>query len=77
MTGSGHTTHLAIVGKYGKGQTISNGEHLLDIAEMNNLTITNTHFKHNVAHTTAWTCSAKQTLSGKKNNIIRNQIDYI
>ena len=32
-TGSGHTTHQAIVGKYGKGQTNSNGELLLDIAQ--------------------------------------------
>ena len=76
-TGSGHTTHPAIVGRYGKGQTNCNGEHLLDIAQMNNLTITNTHFKHKVAYRTAWTCSANQTLSGEKNNIIRNQIDYI
>ena len=75
-TGSGHTTP-AIVGKYGRGQTNSNGEHPLDIAHMNNLTITNTHFKHKVAHRTAWTCSAKQTLSREKNNIVRNQIDYI
>ena len=64
-TGSGNTIHPAIVGKYGKGQTNSNGEHLLDIAQMNNLTITYTHFKHKVAHRTAWTCSAKQTLSGE------------
>ena len=76
-TGSGHTTHPAIVGRYGKGQTNCNGQHLLDIAQMNNLTITNTHFKHKVAHRTAWTCSANQTLSGEKNNIIRNQIDNI
>ena len=31
-TESGHTTHPVIVGKYGKGQTNSNGELLLDIA---------------------------------------------
>ena len=30
-TESGHTTHLAIVGKYEKCQANSNGEHLLDI----------------------------------------------
>ena len=76
-TGSGHTTHPAIVGKYGKGQTNSNGELLLDIAQKYNLTIANTLFKHKVAHRTTWTCNAKQTLSGEKNNIIRNKIDYI
>ena len=77
MTGSGHTTHPAIVGKYEKGQTNSNGEHPLDIEQKYNLTIANTLFKHKVAHITTWTCNAKQTLSGEKNNIIRNQIDYI
>ena len=73
--GSGHTTHPAMVEKYGKGQTNSNGELLLDIAQRYNLTIANTLFKHKVAHRTTWTCNAKQTLSGEKNNIIRNQID--
>ena len=76
-TGSGHTIHPAIVGKYGRGQTNSNGELLLDIAQKYNLTIANTLFKHKVAHITTWTCNAKQTFPGEKNNIIRNQIDYI
>ena len=76
-TESGHTTHPAIVEKYGKGQTNSNGELLLDIAQTYNQTIAYTLFKHKVAHRTTWTCNAKQTLSGEKNNIIRNQIDYI
>ena len=44
MIGSGHTTHPAIVGKYGKGQANSNGELLLDIAQRYNLTIANTLF---------------------------------
>ena len=65
-TGSGHTTHPAIVGKYGKGQTNSNGEHLFDIAQKYNLTTANTLFKHKVAHRTTWTCNAQQTLSGEK-----------
>ena len=59
-----HTTHPAIAGKYGKGQTNSNGELLLDIVQKYNLTIANTLFKHKVAHRTTWTCNAKQTLSG-------------
>ena len=54
-TRSLHTTHPTIVGKYGNGQTNSNGEHLLDIAQKYNLTIANTLFKHKVAHRTAWT----------------------
>ena len=65
-TGSGHTTHPAIVGKYGKGQTNSNCELLLDIAQMYYLAITNTLFKHKVVHRTTWTCNAKQTLSVEK-----------
>ena len=40
-TESGHTTHPALVGKYGKGQTNSNSEHLLYIAQKYNLAITN------------------------------------
>ena len=65
-TGSGHTTRPAIVGKYGKGQTNSNGELQLDVAQRYNLTIANTLYKHKVAHRTTWTCDAKQTLSGEK-----------
>ena len=76
-TVSGHATHPAIVGKYGKGQTNSNGEHLLDIAQKYDLTIASTLFKHKVAHRTTWTCNAKQRSSAEKNTIIRNQIDYI
>ena len=49
-TGYGHTTHPAIVGKYGKGQTNSNGELLLDIAQKYNLTIANTLVKYKIAH---------------------------
>ena len=56
--GSGHTTHLAIYGKYGKGETNSNGVHLLDIAQRYNLTIANALFKHKVAHRTTWKSNA-------------------
>ena len=76
-TGSGHITHPAILGKYGKGQTNSNGELLLDIAQKYNLTFANTLFKHKVAHRTTWTCNTRQTLTGEKNNIIINQIENI
>ena len=79
-TGSGHITHPEIVGKYGKGQTNSNGELILDIAQKYNLAIANTLFKHKAAHRTTWTCHSKRTLSGEKHNnanVIRNQIDYI
>ena len=48
--GSGHTTIPAIVGKYGIGQTNSNDELLLDIAQRYNLTIANTPFEHKIAH---------------------------
>ena len=65
-TRSGHITHPAILGKYGKGQANSNGEYLLDIAQKYNLTIANAHFEHKVAHRTTWTFNAKQTLSGEK-----------
>ena len=70
-------THPAIVGKYGRCQTNSNGELLLDIAQRYNLTIANTLFKYKVAHRITWTCRAKHSFSGEKHNIIRNQIDYI
>ena len=76
-TGSGRTTHPAIVGKYRNGQTNSNGEHLFDIDEyMYGLAIASTPFKHKVTHRTTWTCHAKKTLSREKNKIMLNQIDY-
>ena len=57
-----------ICGSYGKGNPNSNGDTLLNFAKSNNLVITNTFFKHKIAHRTTW-----QSPNGKQ----KNQIDFI
>ena len=74
-TGSSHNTHPHIVGPYGKGHTNSNGQHLLDLADKHGLYITNTHFRHKLAHRATWTSNFDP--QHNRRNPIRNQIDYI
>ena len=75
-TGSEHRKHPEIVGKYGKGMCNVNGEHLIDLCEEVQLTLTNTCFKHKMCHRSTWTCPEKKNNPGRKNPY-RNQIDYI
>ncbi len=57
-----------ICGRYGLGQQNESGEDLIEFCGSNNLTITNTMFKHHPRHLYTWTSPDMKT---------RNQIDYI
>ena len=74
-TGSGWKTHPENIGYFGKGLVNSNGEHLLDLANRQNLVLTNTIFDHKKAHRTTW--EAPERTFENRTNPIRNQIDYI
>ena len=43
-----------VVGKYGKGISNNNGNHLLNFSKVNNLKISNTFFKHTLSQRTTW-----------------------
>ena len=70
-------------GKYTKSNINENGELLIEFADMNNLKLTNTFFKHKPAHLSTWQCPQRQQEIMDKNsgtirrNPYRNQIDYI
>ena len=51
-TGTGYKFYKENMGKFGKGNLNSNGEHLLEFANRNRLILTNTLFRHKLAHTT-------------------------
>ena len=72
-TGDAHKTHPNIVGPYGKGKTNSNGNSLIDFVDRQQMTLVNTYFKHKLAHIATWT---KNELPSRRNNPVRNQIDY-
>ena len=81
-TGSSHTDHPQVVGRYGKGQTNSNGAQLVETCMRNELILTNTCFQHKMAHRTTWECpERKENHKDKDGNIrrnaYRNQIDYV
>ena len=72
-----------VIGSHAKSHINKNGEMLLEFAEMHDLKITNTFFKHKPAHSTTWKCPEKRgqvtdsrTRTTRKNPY-RNQIDYI
>ncbi len=71
-TGSGYVNHRENMGRFGRGELNSNGEHLLELAARHDLVLTNTLFEHKHAHITTWESPDKT--EGK---IVRNQIDYI
>src|SRR6266568_3217201 len=52
----------------------SNGNHLLELANRNNLVLTNTTFKHKLAHRATWVSSCNYK---NRRNPVRNQIDYM
>lgn len=76
-------TKSTATGRYCKNDINQNGELLLEFAEINNLKITNTFFKHRPAHITTWQCPLRtqeiiDSNSGTtRKNPYRNQIDYI
>lgn len=71
------------VGNYCKSKIDENGQYLLEFAEMNNLKLTNTFFKHKPAHLSTWQCPQRIQEINDANtgttriNPYRNQIDYI
>jgi hypothetical protein len=69
------------MGKYGKGKLSDNGYELLDLCARNDLILTNTKFKHKLAHITTWQAPEQPTAihhdGTPKRNPTRNQIDYI
>ena len=62
------------MGRFGRGEMNTNGEHLLDLAARHDLVLTNTLFQHKHAHRTTWESPDKPNANNKK---VRNQIDYI
>ena len=74
---------LKAVGKYAKNEINKNGEFLLEFAELQQLQITNTLFKHKPAHISTWTCPQRRqdvtdANSGTpRRNPYRNQIDFV
>ena len=80
--GSGHHDYSECIGRYGKEKINSYGKHLIEFALLNNLSLTNTKFKHKMCHRTAWTGPERRNEFKGKNREIRrnpsrNQIDYI
>ena len=71
------------VGKYAKSKINENGELLLEFAELHDLKLTNTFFKHKPAHMSTWQCPERtiqvtDSNSGTpRRNPYRNQIDFI
>ncbi len=81
-TGSSNRNYPEAVGRYGKGQTNSSGEYLVEFALQNDLFLTNTRFPHKMCHRTTWTGPERKGDFRDKNgkirrNPYRNQIDYI
>ena len=80
-TGSGYKRYKDNMGKHGKGKLNDNGYELLDLCARNDLVLTNTMFKHKLAHVTTW--QAPEVLSAMhkdgtpRRNPVRNQIDYV
>eukprot|EP00794_Sanderia_malayensis_P021015 gene21015-23067_t len=81
-TGTGWSMDSKVMGKFGKGKINSNGTHLLDTLELNELFLTNTCFDHKKCHRTTWECPErinphKDADGNVRRNIYRNQIDYV
>ena len=69
-----------ILGKFTKGnKTNNNGLKLLQFANENEMSITNTMFQHKMSRRTTWTAPFRAyTINGQpRKNPIHNQIDYI
>ena len=64
------------MGRYGKGEVNSNGKELLEFCNRQNLVITNTLFRHKMAHRSTWE-SPVTTTDTSRRNPYRNQIDFI
>ena len=92
-TGSGWKDYPECMGQYGKGQINENGTTLLELAQANNLYLTNTTFNHKLSQRTTWEAPERHFSNTKdqngnpkpllgpdgkaRRNPFRNQIDYI
>ena len=80
-TGTGYNQYRRNMGKYGKGKISDNGYELLDMCNRNDLILTNTIFKHKMAHRTTWQAPENPTQMHHDGNLrknpVRNQIDYV
>ena len=69
------------IGKYAKSKINENGELMLEFAELQNLKLTNTFFRHKPAHMSTWQCPQRQVIDSNsmtiRRNPYRNQIDFI
>ena len=63
-------------GKYGKGILNSNGKELLEFCNRQSLILTNTLFRHKMAHRATWESPANYSEHNRRNPY-RNLIDYI
>ena len=81
--GSAYPRFSESMGKFGKGISNSNGEHLLEYTIQNDLVLlTNTIFSQKMGHITSWTSRERveyhlSSDGTSKRNSYRNQIDYI
>ena len=75
-TGSAYKDYPENMGAFGKGTVNSNGIELLDLANRHDMILSNTIFKHKLAHITTWESPARQ-IGSIRRNPYRNQIDYI
>ena len=55
------------IGRYGKGDINSNGKELLEFCNRQNLILTNTLFRHKMAHRSIWESPANH-VDGKRKN---------
>ena len=92
-TGSGWRGFPEEVGRFGKGHVNNNGQALLECMKTHNVVLTNTLFRHKLAHVSTWE-ALERTFIGivdengnhrqlldldgcPRRNLFRNQIDYI
>ena len=71
--GTHHKDYPELIGRYYKGNKVDkNSEFLINFLLQNQLVVTNTKFKHKLAHITTWECNNKY-----RYNPVRNQIDFV
>ena len=72
QVGIHHKDYPQSIGKHYKGhKRDENSKFLINLLTQNQLIVTNTKFKHKLAHTTTWECNNRRKYP------VRNQIDFI
>ena len=72
--GSAYQDYENNMGRHGKGTVNENGYELLDLCVRNELVITNTMFKHKLAHITTWQSPENPGARTRYGTIRRNPI---